>query len=154
MTGIDDFDLPSPAEAAAMWRTWAMIRPPDHRVALLVRDLTRARVVGFGDFPLPAQLGTGAWFAALIPTVTDDPLPLDGEPRRLACFAYQGRPGKLDQMVAWLADIDPEAYRPEGEPNPTWRRIAWPTGARAMLMLHRLAADQLGEEFIASPAAA
>jgi hypothetical protein len=134
-------DLPSIPEVRRILDTWRTIAPSEHRVALTKRDLQRARVLSVGG-EVPPVVGAGAWWIAELPTVSDDPAPLEGEPVRLCAWAYQRAPGRLEEMVAFIAPPAP-AERERRTDLSSWRRMHWPAACRAMLLLHRLAASQL-----------
>lgn len=148
-TSIDLLDLPTVAEVRALHALWRQLAPGPHRVGLAARDLERLRVLMFTDSFRPPCLGTGAWWMAELPTVTDDPSPLPGEPIRLAVWAYASSHGHLETMQAFLAPpVRPGSVEAEhghgllfGENG--WTALTWPDSARSMLMLHRLALHQM-----------
>lgn len=143
-TSIDPtIDLPSVPEARAMFALWRHIAPTEHRVGVAARDLQRLqRLMASGCF-MPPQLGTGAWWMAILPTVTDDPDPLHEEAHRLALWAYASSYGHLETMHAYLAPPVPPGTNPEHCTDHEWAPLLWPNAARSMLLLHRLATDQI-----------
>lgn len=147
-----DLDLPTPAETRRLLDTWRSFGGGPVGVAF--RDLQGARAV-LGN-PCHAPLvGGGAWLMAELPTVTDDPRPLPGDPVRLAVWAYSAGSARLEHMVPFIEQTGPLSVEVcSTMPADTrarmlagytagWVAMFWPRCSRAMLLLHRLAVASL-----------